>query len=507
MRGEIYLRDQCTALCLYIILATLWRVNGPTRDCRRNRWPEATGLVDKRTCAVYNAHMNTPNPAPPSGGLISKIWPGSIAQELGWQPGDRLLSLNERPLHDVIDYRFYEADDEVDAELDHGSHIRSYCISKDPDEDLGVDFADGLFDPLRTCQNNCPFCFLKGLPEGLRHTLYLRDDDYRYSFLFGNFITLTNLKKEDWDRIAEQQLSPLYVSVHATDLGTRRRLLGNPRAADIMPLLKRLARLGIQFHTQIVLAPPYNTGETLHRTVHDLAGLHPALQSIGIVPVGLTQVNSDLRAVTSQEMLEIVQQHRAWRRKFTTDLGSGLVYLADELFLRSGTPVPGARYYEGFPQEENGIGLVRRLLDDWSRLKRRAPWDSSSMRQPRMTLACGTLVEPVLRDLAGKWNAVAPTRLEVVAIPNRLFGPSVTVSGLLSGKDVCASLKDADLGDVVILPRAMFDASGALALDDMTPQQIQQELGRPVHLADCLSNVAAITMASATEDVDRTAQV
>lgn len=472
---------------------------------RRNRGRQATGLVDKRTCAVYNAHMHTSNPVPPAGGLISVVRPNSIAHELNWQPGDRLVSLNGRPLHDVIDYRFYETDEEVEAAVDHGSHIRTYGISKDPDEDLGVDFDDGLFDPLRTCRNNCPFCFLKGLPKGLRRTLYLRDDDYRYSFLFGNFITLTNLRQEDWERIEEQQLSPLYVSVHATDLATRRRLLGNPRAADVMGSLERLADLDIQFHTQIVLVPPHNTGETLHRTVRDLAGLYPALQSIGIVPVGLTQINSDLRTVTNEEALEIVQQHRVWRRQFAAELGTSLVHLSDELFLRSGSPIPGARYYEGFPQEENGIGLVRRLLDDWSRLKRRAPW--SSMRPLRMTLACGTLVEPVLRDLAGQWNAVAPARLEVVAIPNRLFGPSVTVSGLLSGKDVCETLKNADLGDIVILPRAMFDASGALTLDDLPLPQIQQQLGRPVHLAGRLSDVAALARAPAMDGVDRTVQV
>jgi putative radical SAM enzyme (TIGR03279 family) len=245
--------------------------------------------------------MKTPVPTTAVGGLISVVRTESIAEALSWQPGDRLLSLNGQPLHDVIDYRFYETDDEVEAVVDHGSHVRTYGITKDPDEDLGVDFADGLFDALHTCRNSCLFCFLKGLPKGLRRTLYLRDDDYRYSFLFGNFVTLTNMRQQDWRRIEEQQLSPLYVSVHATDLAARRRLLGNPRAPDIMDSLERLADLGIQFHTQIVLAPPENTGATLHRSVHDLARLHPSLLSIGIVPVGLTHVNSDLRAVTDEE--------------------------------------------------------------------------------------------------------------------------------------------------------------------------------------------------------------
>jgi putative radical SAM enzyme (TIGR03279 family) len=467
--------------------------------------PEAGGLVDKQPCAVYNAAMDTANPTTPAGGLISAVRPDSIAEALRWQPGDRLLSLNGKPLHDIIDYRFYETDDEVEAVVDHGSHVRTYGISKDPDEDLGLDFTDGLFDSLHTCRNKCPFCFLKGLPTGLRRTLYLRDDDYRFSFLFGNFITLTNLREEDWQRIEEQQLSPLYVSVHATDPATRRRLLGNPGAADIMGSLERLAGLGIEFHTQIVLVPPHNTGDMLRRTVHDLARLHPALQSIGIVPVGLTRVNSAVRAVTDAEALQVVDDHRAWRRQAVADLGAGLVYLADELFLRGGRPIPGARYYEGFPQEENGIGLVRRLLDDWSRLKRRAPW--RVMRPHRMTLICGTLVEPVLRELAGQWNSLAPATLDVIAIPNRLFGPSVTVSGLLSGKDVCEALEGADLGDTVILPRSMFDSGGTLALDDFTLPRIEQALRRPVRVANCLSDVAAVARSAAAEDVDRTAQV
>jgi putative radical SAM enzyme (TIGR03279 family) len=512
MRSETENGVLCTAGCHAIILAEGRRVKTPGRDdqWKRGRGPVSPGRVDKQPCAVYNAGMKTTNPAPPAGGLISAIWPDGIAEALSWQPGDRLLSLNGRTLHDVIDYRFYETDSEVEAEVDHGSHVRTYTITKQEDEDLGVDFADGLFDPLHTCRNDCSFCFLKGLPTGLRSTLYLRDDDYRYSFLFGNFITLTNLREEDWERIAEQQLSPLYVSVHATDLATRRRLLGNPRAGDIMQLLQRLAGLGIQFHTQIVLAPPHNTGEILERTVHDLATLHPALQSIGIVPVGLTHVNADLRAVAVDEMQVIVQRHRAWRRQFTAELGSGLVYLADELFLRTGASVPAARYYEGFPQEENGIGLVRRLLDDWSRLRRRGPWRSMQpprMQPLRMTLACGTLVEPSLRNLAVQWNAVAPARMEVIAIPNRLFGPSVTVSGLLAGKDVCAGLQGSELGDVVVLPRAMFDAGGALTLDDVTLPQIQEQLGRPVYVAGCLSDVATIACSPRVTDVDRTARV
>ena len=349
------------------------------------------------------------------GGLITAVNPGSIAADLAWQPGDRLLSLNGHPLRDVIDYRFYQADDQVVAEVDHDSHTRTYDIHKDPDEDLGVEFEDGLFDRLRTCRNNCPFCFLKGLPTGLRRTLYLKDDDFRYSFLFGNFVTLTNLAESDWQRIGEQRLSPLYVSVHATEPGLRRRLLGNPAAPDVLAQIRRLGEMRIQVHTQIVLVPPLNTGDALARTVRDLAALYPTVQSIGVVPVGLTRRAADgasggLRTLTAVEARQVVRDHRAWRSENREAAGSGLVYLADELFLRAGAPIPAAPYYEGFPQLENGIGLVRGLLDDWRRVKRRGLPGKLPARD--FALVCGTLIAPVLAEPGERVEHPVPCPLQ-----------------------------------------------------------------------------------------------
>jgi putative radical SAM enzyme (TIGR03279 family) len=421
------------------------------------------------------------------GGTVAAVRTGSIAADLAWQPGDRLVSLNGHVLRDVIDYRFYQADDQVEAVVDHGSHVRTYVIRKDPDEDLGVEFSDGLFDRLRTCRNDCPFCFLKGLPQGLRRTLYLKDDDYRYSFLFGNFITLTNLSEEDWRRLAEQRLSPLYVSVHATDLSTRRRLLGNPSAPDVVEQIRRLGRMGIRVHTQVVLVPPVNTGEVLGRTVADLAALYPTVQSIGIVPVGLTRVNSELRSLTAAEAMEVVSAHRSWRLAFRRTLPVSLVYLGDELFLRSGTPVPGARYYEGFPQLENGIGLVRSMLDDWSRVKRRVRW--SSLPSSPISLVCGTLAAPILARVAGEWNAVAPGPCRVVAVRNRLFGETVTVSGLLAAQDVVAALSEKEGEGTVFLPQAMFDASGRVTLDDATLEDLEKAVSRPMRVGATMRDV------------------
>jgi putative radical SAM enzyme (TIGR03279 family) len=419
-------------------------------------------------------------------GIISSVSPGSIASDLAWQSGDLLVSLNGHPLRDVIDYRFYQADDLVEAVVDHGSHRRAYVISKDPDEDLGVEFTEGLFDHLQTCRNDCPFCFLKGLPLGLRRSLYLKDDDYRYSFLFGNFITLTNLKDADWDRIAEQRLSPLYVSVHATDDAVRRRILGNPAAPAILDQLRRLGAAGIRVHTQIVLAPPVNTGEVLRQSVHDLAALYPIVQSIGIVPVGLTRLSAGLRAVTATEAAELVRAHLPWRRRFAASLGPNLVYLADELYLRAGLQVPGNRYYEDYPQLENGIGLTRTLLDDWSRLRRRPTLAGLPARV--VTLVCGTLIAPSLATIADQWNALSPAKCRVVTVANDYFGGGVTVSGLLTGRDVIAQTKATDLGDQVVLPGAMFSAD-QVTLDDLGPRDLESALGRPVALASTMRDV------------------
>jgi putative radical SAM enzyme (TIGR03279 family) len=224
-----------------------------------------------------------------TGGHIAAITPNSIAARLGWQPGDRLLSLNGHALRDVLDYRFYQAEEQVQAVLLRHGERQAYCFTKHPDEDLGLEFTEALFDGLRTCRNNCPFCFVKQNPRGLRRSLYVKDDDYRLSFLFGDFVTLTNLQESDWQRLAEQRLSPLRVSVHATDLALRRRLLGRPDAPDVRAQIQRLGSLGIQVHTQIVVCPGLNDGPALAQTVHDLAGGYPVVQSIAIVPVGLTK--------------------------------------------------------------------------------------------------------------------------------------------------------------------------------------------------------------------------
>jgi putative radical SAM enzyme (TIGR03279 family) len=455
------------------------------------------------------------------GGVIIAVREGSIAEELGLQPGDELLSINGHLLRDVIDYRFYGAEEELELVIERDGERMVCAVERGYDQELGLEFAEPTFDGLRLCNNHCQFCFLKGLPQGMRRSLYVRDDDYRYSFLFGNFVTLTNLTETDWNRLAKQRLSPLYVSVHATDLALRRRILGNPAAPDVVEQLKRLGSLGIQVHAQIVLIPGLNDGPHLARTVADLAALYPTVQSIAVVPVGLTRYHrGPFRTYRPEEAGPILNQISAWQRKYRHQHGLNLVYASDEWYLLAGLDVPPAADYDGFPQLENGVGLTRVLLDERVQGARGRGQEARGRGQEargrgqearskgqeargrrqgeggkgqeaegkgKVTLVCGTLIAPVL---AGKVAELPGMEVEVIPVENRFFGPTVTVSGLLTGRDVIEALQGRDLGDVVFLPRAMFDASGELTLDDMSPAAIAEALGVRVEVAGTMGEVA-----------------
>ena len=418
------------------------------------------------------------------GGLIAEVHPGSIAAELGLQSGDKLLSINGHVLRDVIDYRFYGAEEELELVVERRRERIVYQVERGYDQDLGIEFAEPTFDGLRRCNNRCEFCFLKGMPPGMRRSLYVKDDDYRYSFLFGNFITLTNLTEDDWARLAEQRLSPLYVSVHATDLALRRRILGSLAAPDVMEQLKRLGSLSIQVHAQIVLIPGLNDGQHLARTVADLAALYPTVQSIAVVPLGLTKYHRcPFRPYRPEEAGPIIARISAWQREYRRQHGLSLVYAADEWYLLAGLEVPAAEEYDGFPQLENGVGLTRVFLDEEFRVS------GCEFRVEKVTLVCGTLIAPVLERKAAELSEVA---VEVVPVENRFFGPTVTVSGLLTGRDVVEALRGCDLGDLVFLPRAMFDASGELTLDDMSLAAIGEKLGGRVKAAGTMGEVKVI---------------
>ncbi len=418
------------------------------------------------------------------GGVIAEVHPESIAAELGLRPGDMLLSINGYVLRDVIDYRFYGAEEELELVVERSGDRIVYDVERGYDQELGIEFTEPTFGGLRLCNNRCEFCFFKGLPPGMRRSLYVKDDDYRYSFLFGNFITLTNLTEDDWRRLGEQRLSPVYVSVHVTDLALRRRILGSPAAPDVIEQLERLGSLGIQVHAQIVLIPGLNDGPHLGRTVADLAALYPTVQSIAVVPLGLTRYHRcPFRLYTPEEAGPIVAQISAWQQEFRRQQGLNLVYASDEWYLVAGLEVPPAEEYGSFPQLENGVGLTRVFLEEELQVT------GHRSQVGKVTLVCGTLIAPLLEVVSAKLAGRTGLEIEVVPVINDFFGPTVTVSGLLTGRDVIEALRGRDLGEAVFLPRAMFDASGKLTLDDISPSGMGERLGVRVEVAGTMGEV------------------
>jgi putative radical SAM enzyme (TIGR03279 family) len=429
------------------------------------------------------------------GGIIAAVEPGSLAEEAGLRSGDELLTINDLPLRDIIDVQFYAAEEVLELSVARDGKRLRFEIERDYDRELGLSFVDPTFDvDIRRCANNCEFCFVKQNPRGMRRSLYVKDDDYRYSFLFGNFVTLTNLVEDDWARIEEQRLSPLYVSVHATDLELRRRFLGRKAAPDLLAQLRRLAELDIEVHTQVVLVPGLNDGEHLTRTLSDLALCyqHP-VASVGVVPIGLTRYHTGkCRTYTPEESRTVLDQVATWQLANRQRWGGHFVYPSDEWYLVAGREIPRAGEYDGFPQVENGVGMVRQLLDEWDALKSKLP----SLTRRQATLVCGTLIAPVLSNIVRELNALAGTEVELVAVVNETFGPVTTVSGLLTGEDVSAALARQAPADLVVLPSAMFtgrygagSAPAGTTLDGWALEDLSARMGSTVQTAGTMAEV------------------
>lgn len=433
----------------------------------------------------------------PSGGRILHVRPGSEADALGLRAGDVVVAINGYVLRDVIDYQFHAVDE--DAEMLVRRNGSLFTVRLTGEGPLGIEFAEPSFDGIRRCTNRCLFCFVDQLPPSLRRSLYVKDDDYRYSVLYGNFVTLSNFNEEDWRRVAEQRISPLHVSVHCTDTALRRHLLGNPNAPDILPQLRRLIDCGIQVRAQVVLCPGFNDGAILEKTVLDLAGLYPGVQTIGIVPVALSSLRKpwmdQLKPVDSRKAEATVADVHRLQRLCRQKLGVGFAYLADEFYLIAGKPIPSARSYDGFPQYENGIGMVRSLKDGWKRFRRRL-LNSGAFPPRKITVVCGRLIEPVLADILRELAAMTGWIVELVPVDNKLFGPNVTVSGLLSGNDVLDALTARSLGDCLVLPRSMLDNSGSRFLDDVTPEQLESRLAVPARFAQDIKDLVEVSSRS-----------
>jgi putative radical SAM enzyme (TIGR03279 family) len=419
--------------------------------------------------------MTKPHPA-----HVDLVRPGSAADRAGIIAGDKVIRANGREPRDYIDYRYLTAESRLTLTVKdaRGEH-RSVRIEKALDEDPGLRFTEDVFDGIRACGNRCPFCFVSQLPRGLRPALYVRDDDYRLSFLHGNFVTLTNLTPADQARIAKLHLSPLYVSVHATEPEVRREIFGGP-TPNVMSQMRRLGARGIEFHTQIVVCPGLNDGAHLARTVRDLAALFPAVRSIGVVPVGLTRHRSHLprvQPVTPATARELIAQVKRSQRGFVKKLGSRLVFAADEIYLLLGLPIPGRAHYEGFPQLSNGIGCARLFLDGVRRLR------PPRLRRPvRVTLATGEMAAPLVMQLARKMEDGERVQARVCVVPNRFLGRSVTTAGLLSGRDIAHALLNGEVGDLVIAPGAAI-REGDGFLDGMSLEELSRRVGATVILA------------------------
>lgn len=412
-------------------------------------------------------------------GLISSVKHGSLAEAAGIKAGESLLAVNGSSVRDIIDLSFLLADEQVILNVAAADGTeRSITIDKRIDEDLGLEFESAVFDKVTTCYNKCVFCFVDQMIPGMRKGLYVRDDDYRLSFLYGNFITLTNMKDEDFDRIIKTHMSPLYVSVHATDPKVRCEMMKNRFAGELMDKLKRLFDAGITVHTQIVCCPGYNDGEVLKRTYADLRSLAPMVETMAVVPVGLTKNRAHLtplRLFTPQEAADIVTMVTEWQRECRASLGKSFVYLGDEFYILAGMPLPQAEWYDGFPQLENGIGLSRNFMEEWQKVSKIAPVKG----EVNSVIPVGTSAYKVLQPLIEAFNAETGMQHRLIAVENEFFGNTVNVTGLLCGNDILNAVKGAAS---IILPEVVLN-SDDLFLDDMSYAEFCSQAGAPVHRA------------------------
>ena len=413
-------------------------------------------------------------------GIISGVRKHSLAELAGIFPGERLVSVNGVHVQDIIELSYLLTEESVDLELE-GNYVntRKVHIDKLPDEDLGLEFASAVFDKVRTCYNDCKFCFVDQMIPGLRPGLYVRDDDYRLSFLYGNFVTLTNMKEEDYQRIIATHMSPLYVSVHCTDPERRCELMHNRFAGDILEKLQRLINAGIEVHTQIVCCPDWNDGEILAKSFRELYALHPGVLTMAVVPVGMTKNRghlAPLRPFDKDSAAALVEQVTKWQRKCRRETGSTFIYLGDEFYLLADKDLPSATWYDGFPQLENGIGLTRIFMEEWKKtlrtLKRAKP-------KEKAVIPVGEGGYKVLKPLMDKLNAAYGSEHEFLPIHNDFFGGYVNVTGLITGGDL---LKQLPANQRVILPQVLLN-SDSLFLDDMSFEAFKKQYSGKVELA------------------------
>lgn len=410
---------------------------------------------------------------------IATVDPDGIAAEMGVEAGDRLLTINGTQVQDVIDYLFLTADEAIEVEIQKpDGEVWLLEIDKEFDEKLGIEFENPIMDDARNCRNACVFCFIDQMPPGMRDSLYFKDDDSRLSFLQGNFITLTNVSESDIDRMIRYQISPVNVSIHTTNPELRTAMLGNRFAGDVLLRMSRLAEGGVKLNGQVVLCPGWNDGAELDRTIEDLGALYPGMTSLAVVPVGLTKYRKglpEIPAVNREGARAVLTQLEKWQDHFLKTIGTRFVYGADEFYLKAEVSLPSREDYEGFPQIENGVGLLQEFQWEFNQAFKRS---RKVPRAQKIIIATGMLAHPFIRTLCSRFTDRFPqVRIEVIAVENHFFGQAITVAGLLTGQDLVRALKDHIEGDRLLVSQSMFKAEETLFLDDMTLEGLEAELG------------------------------
>lgn len=415
---------------------------------------------------------------------IRKVEPGSIAEELGIQPGDELLSINNRPIADILDYIYFTSLEYLELAIrkkDGQEWILE--IEKDPDEELGIDFERPIMDRERHCANNCIFCFVDQLPPNTRPTMRIKDDDWRLSFLMGNYVTLTNISEKDINRIIERRFSPLYVSVHTTNPDLRKKMMRNKRAGNILELIERLSKAGICMHCQIVLCRGWNDGAELDRTIADLWKFKDAVQSLAVVPVGLTGHRQGLEQIVPfdwETAGKVIEQVEGWQRKFKEEQNRRFVFAADEFYILAEKEFPSYEAYEDFCQIENGVGLVAKFKKEFEDALVKLNGTKNPTSTNSLSIATGESAYGIIENMADVMRKRLGKQIYVYPIKNHFFGGHVTVTGLVTGGDIIKQLKGKELGDKLLIPDVMLKEGKNVFLDDVSIDKLERELKVPV---------------------------
>ena len=407
--------------------------------------------------------------------VISEILNGSIAQELDFQAGEKIISINGEKPQDMIDYRYLVCSEDIEIEIEKlNGEIEVYEIEKDFDEDLGIVFDSAVFDRIKPCTNHCIFCFVDQQPEGLRKSLYIKDDDYRLSYLQGTYITLTNLTQKDKERIGKLHLGPLYVSVHTTNPELRANMLRNPKAANILKDLEWLKKADIPIHAQIVLCPGYNDGKELERTFSDLENFSSIIQSVAVVPVGITRFHkNNLKLITPENALHVIKQIE----KFNKKLKKHIAMASDEFFIKADYPIPEKKYYGNFSQLEDGVGALRLLIDDFEKTKKKLPKAISSPKE--LYFAVSQSANKVMKNIISELNKIENLNCKIIELKNNFFGENVTVAGLITGNDLIEQTKDKNIKNLII-PSIMLRPYTTDFLDGLTVKDVEKATGSKI---------------------------